>query len=243
MCICRSTSSSSALAECGVPGAALIARYDALLPPSGWPNWVLGNHDRSRVASRLWAARRARKPVAMLLLTPCAERRRFYYGDELGMTDVAIPPERVQDPWEKRVPGFDWAATWCARRCSWDASTDGGSHDRTAVVAAQCRYPRCQCRERTRRRAETLTLYRDLLRLAAARLALSVGRYAAIEHRDNLLVFERAVENRRVMVVLNSRHHRDLYAGAALARAALDRILRADTTTPANSCACNLTKA
>ncbi|HZU89078.1 MAG TPA: alpha-amylase family glycosyl hydrolase, partial [Stellaceae bacterium] len=33
--------------------AELIRRYEALLPPGAWPNWVLGNHDRSRVASRL----------------------------------------------------------------------------------------------------------------------------------------------------------------------------------------------
>jgi glycosidase len=25
----------------------------------------------------------------------------LYYGDEIGMADVAIPPEQVQDPWEK----------------------------------------------------------------------------------------------------------------------------------------------
>src|SRR5204862_3065584 len=25
---------------------AIIAAYEAALPPGGWPNWVLGNHDR-----------------------------------------------------------------------------------------------------------------------------------------------------------------------------------------------------
>src|SRR5204862_3716968 len=29
----------------------------------------------------------------------------LYYGDELGMADVPIPPDRVQDPFEKNVPG------------------------------------------------------------------------------------------------------------------------------------------
>ena len=28
----------------------------------------------------------------------------IYQGEELGLTDVAIPPELVQDPWEKNVP-------------------------------------------------------------------------------------------------------------------------------------------
>ena len=33
--------------------ARLIADYEESLPPGGWPNWVLGNHDRPRVASRV----------------------------------------------------------------------------------------------------------------------------------------------------------------------------------------------
>ena len=33
----------------------IIADYEAALPAGAWPNWVLGNHDRSRVASRLRA--------------------------------------------------------------------------------------------------------------------------------------------------------------------------------------------
>ena len=37
--------------------AALIDRYEAALPLEGWPNWVLGNHDRPRVASRVGVAR------------------------------------------------------------------------------------------------------------------------------------------------------------------------------------------
>ena len=32
--------------------ATLIADYEAALPPGGWPNWVLGNHDRPRVAAK-----------------------------------------------------------------------------------------------------------------------------------------------------------------------------------------------
>ena len=40
----------------------------------------------------------------MLLLT-LRGTPTLYYGDEIGMRDVPIPPERVQDPFEKNVPG------------------------------------------------------------------------------------------------------------------------------------------
>ena len=49
--------------------ATLIADYEAALPPDAWPNWVLGNHDRPRVAMRRGPAQA--RVAAMLLLT-CA---------------------------------------------------------------------------------------------------------------------------------------------------------------------------
>ena len=33
--------------------AALVEAYEAALPAGAWPNWVLGNHDQPRVASRV----------------------------------------------------------------------------------------------------------------------------------------------------------------------------------------------
>ena len=36
--------------------AGYVDRYLAALPAGGWPNWVLGNHDVSRVASRVGPA-------------------------------------------------------------------------------------------------------------------------------------------------------------------------------------------
>ena len=78
--------------------ASLIERYEAALPEGAWPNWVLGNHDRSRVASRV-GAEQAR--VAAMLLFTLRGTPTLYYGDELGMPDVPIPPERVQDPWQE----------------------------------------------------------------------------------------------------------------------------------------------
>ena len=95
--------------------ASLIETYEAALPDGAWPNWVLGNHDRSRVASRVGPAQ-AR--VAAMLLFTLRGTPTLYYGDELGMTDVPIAPEQVRDPWEEA--GRDPART----PMQWDA--DGG---------------------------------------------------------------------------------------------------------------------
>ena len=82
---------------------AIIKSYEAALPPGGWPNWVLGNHDQHRVASRIGPAQ-AR--VAQMLLLTLRGTPTLYYGDELGMHDVPILPHQVQDPFEKNLPGI-----------------------------------------------------------------------------------------------------------------------------------------
>ena len=65
--------------------AAYINAYEEALPPGAWPNWVLGNHDRSRVATRV-GPEQARIAVTR--------------GKEIGMTEATIPVSAVQDPWE-----------------------------------------------------------------------------------------------------------------------------------------------
>lgn len=75
--------------------AATIDQYEGALPAEGWPNWVLSNHDRPRVASRVGEHQAL---VAAMLLLTLRGTPTVYYGDEIGMRDVAIPAEEQQDP-------------------------------------------------------------------------------------------------------------------------------------------------
>jgi alpha-glucosidase len=83
--------------------ARLIDEYEAALPLGGWPNWVLGNHDRPRLATRI-GSDQAR--VAAMLLMTLRGTPTLYYGDEIGMQQAAILPDQVRDPFEKNVPGI-----------------------------------------------------------------------------------------------------------------------------------------
>ena len=65
----------------------LVERYEAALPEGAWPNWVLGNHDRPRIASRVGPAQ---AHVAAMLLLTLRGTPTLYYGDELGMVDGAV---------------------------------------------------------------------------------------------------------------------------------------------------------
>ncbi|GAA5335943.1 MULTISPECIES: alpha-amylase family glycosyl hydrolase [Thermus] len=75
--------------------ARIVEEYERLLTRFDWPNWVLGNHDQPRLASRLGEAQ-AR--VAATLLFTLRGTPTWYYGDELALPNGEIPPEKVQDP-------------------------------------------------------------------------------------------------------------------------------------------------
>ena len=137
--------------------AELVERYEAALPEGAWPNWVLGNHDRSRLATRLGPAQ-AR--VAAVLLCTLRGTPTLYYGDELGMPDVPIPPERVQDPYERNAPGLGVGRDPARTPMPWSAAPTAASARRR--LSRGCRSatsPRSTSRpsERTRGRCCTST--------------------------------------------------------------------------------------
>ena len=107
---------------------AAMARYYMLLPADGWPNWVLGNHDKPRIASRV-GLRQAR--VAAMLLLTLRGTPTLYYGDEIGMQDGAITAEQVRDPYEKNVPGLGLGRDPERTPMQWDATRHAGFSNHT----------------------------------------------------------------------------------------------------------------
>jgi alpha-glucosidase len=66
----------------------------------GWPSWAFENHDAPRAVSR-WVAPEHRVPFArmkMLLLASMRGNIILYQGEELGLTQVDIPFDRLLDP-------------------------------------------------------------------------------------------------------------------------------------------------
>ena len=81
-----------------------VNEYEGLLPAYAWPNYVLGNHDVPRLASRVGGAQ-AR--VAALMLLSLRGTPTLYYGDELGMPNIPVPEDRMQDPQGRNGAGFN----------------------------------------------------------------------------------------------------------------------------------------
>ena len=166
--------------------AALVERYEAALPEGAWPNWVLGNHDRPRIASRVGPAQ-AR--VAALLLLTLRGTPTLYYGDELGIADVPIAPHQAVDP------GMARDAVRTPMR--WDATPHAGFTTAEPWlpvgegqgVAAQREDPRSM-----------LALYRRLLALRRGSDDLAEGGYRTLHADDGVLAYARG---ERTAVALN----------------------------------------
>ena len=180
--------------------AALIAEYEAALPPGAWPNWVLGNHDRSRVASRIGPAQ-AR--VAAILLLTLRGTPTIYQGEEIGILDVPIPPALVQDPWERRVPGLGLGRDPVRTPMPWQDGPKGGFTTGEPWLPLGPAGTGITVAEQERDPRSLLALYRALLRLRRAEPALSVGSIGDVRAAGSVLSYRRQFGTRTLLVALN----------------------------------------
>jgi alpha-glucosidase len=180
--------------------ANLIEQYEIELPPGGWPNWVLGNHDNPRIASRVGIDQA--RIAAMLLLT-LRGTPTMYYGDELGMLNVPIPPDRVQDPFEKNVPGRGLGRDPSRTPMLWDATPYAGFSDCPPWLPVTPDHSTINVEFQSRDSTSFLGLYRALLRIRKSYRPLSIGDYARFPAPPGVLAYLRASENQRLLIALN----------------------------------------
>ena len=180
--------------------ADLATTYEGLLPPGGWPNWVLGNHDQPRLAGRIGDAQA--RVAAMLLLTLRGTPTMFY-GDELGIGRIAIPPEAVRDPWERNEPGHGFGRDPERTPMMWDASANAGFSSDTPWLPLDPLSAEKNVAALTADPTSILSLYRRLLALRRASIALREGAFRLLSAADDVLVYERVTDGERVVIALN----------------------------------------
>ncbi len=126
----------------------------------------------------------------------------LYYGEEIGMRDGLIPPERVRDPVGKRFPAVNrdpertpmqWSpGPGAGFTTAAEAWLPLGPDADTVNVTAQLHEPRSH-----------LSFYRRLLAFRKQTLALRRGTYRALDSAPDTFVYVREHEQQRVLVALN----------------------------------------
>jgi len=154
-----------------------------LEPRAAWPTWVLSNHDNPRHRTRYGSESRARAAAVLLLTlrgTPF-----LYQGEELGLEDAGVPPERVVDPGGRdgcRAP-IPWAVApphgWQGSEPWLPFAPSPAEHAVEAMTADPM---------------SIAHLYRELLALRRSTPALQIGGLQLLDAPDGVLAYERALD-------------------------------------------------
>lgn len=188
----------------------LVDSLEAVLPQGAWPNYVLGNHDESRLTSRLGP--QGARQAAVLLLT-LRGTPTLYYGDEIGMLEAKIPPENQQDPWGLRVPGL--GRDGCRTPMQWEDSPNGGfSPPGVRTWLPLCPdYLEVNVKSQLSHPDSLLNLYRQLLMLRKSFPSLQWGDYQPLDATpEDCFAYLRTIAGEaHILVVINfSAHELDL---------------------------------
>lgn len=159
--------------------AGLIDAIESAIPEGAWPNWVIGNHDESRLATRLGAEV---SRAAMTLLLTLRGTPTIYYGDELGMPDVDVPPDKMQDPWGLQMPELDVSRDPARSPMLWTTGPHGGFSAPDADPWLPVCDPTAYCViVQMESPTSMLALTRRLLQVRRERQSLQVGATALLE--------------------------------------------------------------
>ncbi|TDB63729.1 alpha-amylase family glycosyl hydrolase [Arundinibacter roseus] len=184
--------------------AAAIDEYEGAIPAGGWPNWVLGNHDQPRISSRI-GIQQAR--VAALLLLTLRGTPTIYYGDEIGMHDVPIPFEEVQDPQGLNMPDKNLSRDPARTPMQWEPTPQSGFTTARPWLRIARSAPRQNVQTQQQDDHSMLSFYKRLIALRQAEPSLMYGNYIPVYSDNQIFVYIRHQEGSdRLLVVLNLSH-------------------------------------
>ncbi|VIO81518.1 alpha-amylase family glycosyl hydrolase [Bradyrhizobium ivorense] len=178
----------------------IIADYEKALPPGAWPNWVLGNHDRPRVASRVGPAQVG---VAAMLLLTLRGTPTLYYGDELGMRQQPIAPDQVRDPFEKNVPGLGVGRDGCRTPMQWSAERYAGFSTAQPWLPLAHDFASDNVASLEADPASILSFYKALIALRRQLPQLVRGSYEPVGAHGDVLLYRRRSVDGIAVIALN----------------------------------------
>jgi alpha-glucosidase len=127
----------------------------------------------------------------------------IYYGDEIGMADVPVPPDQIQDPWALREPGIGVGRDPVRTPMQWDRSPYAGFSPIRPWLPLANNWAEQNVESLELEPLSILSLYRRLLALRRNHEALRLGRYETLTCRDDVFGFARSLRRERLIVLLN----------------------------------------
>jgi alpha-glucosidase len=184
--------------------ALAVNQYEGALPEGGWPNWVLGNHDQCRIASRVGLSQA--RVAAMILLT-LRGTPTIYYGEEIGMVDVPIPDEEVLDPMGLNMPGKHLSRDPARTPMQWNAEKNAGFSDSKPWLRLDKTYTRNNVETQKSNEFSLLNFYRNLIHLRSKEPSLHIGNYIPVGYDHQFIAYKRMCPgNTSFLIIVNLTH-------------------------------------
>jgi len=188
--------------------AANIDEYEGVLPADAWPNWVMGNHDQPRITSRIGLQQ---AKVAAILLLTLRGTPTLYYGDEIGMRDVPIPKDEIQDPQGLNMPDKNLSRDPERTPMQWDNSELSGFTTGTPWLRLDKTWMRDNVQIQRQDKYSMLNLYQQLIRLRQQEPSLMTGDYKPVFSDHQMLAYIRHKEGSSPFLIVLNLTHRPCY--------------------------------
>ncbi len=170
-----------------------------------FPNYVLGNHDVPRPATRHAKGESdARTKVMMALLLTMRGTPFLYYGEEIGMRDISLKRSEIMDPPGKKYWPFHKGRDGCRAPMQWDDTKNAGFSTGKPWLPVHPDHKKRNVVVQQKDENSLFHFSRKLIALRKEYKTLRSGDFIHIENTsEKVLAFLRKDENETILVVLN----------------------------------------
>ncbi|MFN3741767.1 MAG: glycoside hydrolase family 13 protein [Anaerolineales bacterium] len=181
-----------------------VQKWEAALGGRAWPNYVLSNHDLPRSATRYGQGEDDSRPRLVLAMLLTLRGTPFlYYGEEIGMRDVALHRSEILDPLGRHYWPFHKGRDGARTPMQWSDAPYAGFSTVRPWLRVHENYRRRNVEAMLQDENSLLNFVRRLIRLRRATPALHSGDFQPLAATDRLLAYLRRWEEQEVLVALN----------------------------------------
>jgi len=172
----------------------------------GWPCWSMGNHDVVRVLTR-WGGKNPSADMAKLLNALLFSLRgsvSSYQGEELGLTEVEIGRDDIQDPFGIAFwPTFK-GRDGCRTPIPWDDNlVEAGFSQHKPWLPLAKEYYKFSVNRQQKDKHSVLNSYRHFLTWRKSHLELRYGDINFMNANDEVVCFERSYQGNSMLACFN----------------------------------------
>jgi oligo-1,6-glucosidase/alpha-glucosidase len=191
----------------------IVKEFEKRYPEPFTPVYVFGNHDSKRLMTRISDDERIAALLALFQFTARGVPV-TYYGEEIGMSEVALPAATAKDPVGRRFKFIpDILLRWlnlyvnrdgCRTPMQWDSTknADFCNADIHPWLPVNENYLKINVASEKKEKGSLLRIYQQLLHLRKDSEALHSGRLELVEV-EHFLAYRRIYDQETLLILIN----------------------------------------